>query len=344
MDHPDLTRVHIDLLLTQHRAALEQANALSRLMAIFSLAGFLLLGAATGLVFSQRPALPPALSWGTPLLFLVIFATWSGLAAQQIGASWKSKIMAAQARWLAGETGPLEPQRDPLNTWRAAWRLRLLVTAPGLLFGGVYAAVLFLGGRSVYAANHLLGVCFVLLYSGLTGLVAAALVGAMRDLPGYYRTLYQATGRGEGVANTLEGLPEVPRPSILEGLRPLGRWLAPLPAELLGWGWAYWLGFFSVPLLGLGLASSRLNLLNTLFAGATLWETPDKLPALALLGLGVLGFICAELLLQQAAALWEAGRQGIRPLPRPWLQIVARWLLAVLPAWWLSLSPSLKCW
>src|SRR5512140_402833 len=338
--HPELTRLQTDLLLARHRAALHEAGALARLMSELALLGFLLLGGVTALVFSQRTDLPAVLSWGAPFLFLVIFAAWIGLAAQQVSAAWQGRILAARARRLAGEAS-LPAAVDPLNVWRTSWKLRLLVAAPGLLAAGAYVEVLLIGSRPVYYANHALAIAYWALFLLLSGVEGMALAGTLRDLPRYYAALYQAAGRGEGLDGSLEGLPELERPGILAGLRPLLKWLVPLPGELLREGWAFWAGFASVPLLGLGLVSNRLDLINTLLRPATDWEIPTQVPALAIFGLGLVWFVFAGVLLQQAAALWDALRRGERPLPRPWVQIGVRWALAVLPAWWLGGAPML---
>ena len=339
--HSELTRLQTELLLDRHRAALREAGALARLMSELALLGFLVLGAVTGLVFSQRAALPPTLSWGAPLIFLVIFAAWIGIAAQQVAAAWQGHILAAQARKLAGETLPLETPRDLLNAWQASWKLRLLVATPGILAAALYVVVLLLGAWPIYQLNHTQAVAYWVVFLLLSAVELAALVGTVRDLPRYYASLFQAVRRAEGMGSSLDGLPTLARPGILEGLRPLGRWLVPLPGALLGEGWSFWAGFVSVPLLGMGLLANRVDVLNTLLRPESDWLLPGKVPAAAIIALGLVWFFFAGLMLQQAGALWDALRQGERPLPRPWVQIGVRWVLALLPAWWLGGAPLL---
>lgn len=316
-------RVELNVLLVEYRASLRQSNHLATRMTIASLGGFLFLGLLTALLFYFRSNIPIALAWVAPLGYLIVFGVLIGLASQQVAAAWQGRILALRLERLGGETPLPDTAQDPFNLWRLSWKLRLLAGAPAAVFGGLFLLTGYFCARSVYNHGHIQGTGFIFFYVLLALVELAALHSLYADLPRLYRTAYQAA------AST----PPVPIPALrLEPpLRSIQRWLLPAPGGLLDHGRAFWAGFL-VPLLLLGLSKAQLPVLNALFSGLTGWKSPADVPALAIVGLGVLIFLALELLLQQAVNLLAGLRQGDDPAgraPYPLLQIVLRWLAAL---------------
>ncbi len=316
-------RVELNMLLVEYKASLRQSNQLAMRMTTASLVGFLFLGLLTAILFYFRASIPIALAWVAPLGYLVVFGALIGLASQQVAAAWQGRTLALRIERLGGKPPLPDTAQDPLNLWRLSWKLRLLAGAPAAVFGGLFLLTGYFCARSVYNHSHIQGTGFIFFYVLLALVELIALGGLYVDLPRLYRTAYQAA------AST----PPAPVPALrLEPpLRSIQRWLLPAPGGLLDHGRAFWAGFL-VPLLLLGLSKAQMPALNALFSGLTGWKSTADVPALAIVGLGVLIFLALELLLQQAVNLLAGLRQGDNPAgraPYPLLQIVLRWLAAL---------------
>ena len=308
-------RADRDVLLAQYQASLKQASQLSVRLEQVALRGLLFLGLVTAFVFSFQAHLTLAIAWVAPLLYLVVFGAMMGLGARQAASAWHSRILAQQLRCSVEAAGGAVP--DPLNPWRLSWKLGLLAGAAAAVFGGLFVLVTFYCWRPIYAYNHLMGLAHAGFYLALALLELLAAAGLYSDLPRRYTAAYQSGSLAE-----LELSPVRP-------LQTISRWIVPFPHRLTG-GRIFWAGFL-VPLLITGLNQSRLEILNALFRGLQDWETTASVPLLATAALGLLVFIAAEILLQQAAAIWaalRAGKAGDVPFPVP--QIILRWLAALL--------------
>lgn len=310
-------RADRDMLLAQYQASLKQDNRLAVRLEQAAVRGMLFLSLVTAFVFLGAGA-SLAIAWIAPLLYLVVFGALMSLGARQAAAAWQSRILARQllGRGEAPYHGGTIP--DPFSPWRLSWKLGLLPGTAAVIFGGVFLPVTFYCWRSIYANNHLMGLAHAGFYLALALLELMAAAGLSFDLPRRYAAAYES--------GSLAGLELSPtRP-----LQTIGRWIVPFPSRLMTGGRIFWAGFLA-PLLIIGLDQSRLATLNALFRSFQDWETTASVPLLAMAALGLLVFIVAEILLQQAVAIWaawRAGKAGDVPFPVP--QIILRWLAALL--------------
>jgi len=316
-------RVDRDVLLAQYQASLKQDNRLAVRLEQAAVRGMLFLSLVTAFVFLGAGT-SLAIAWVAPLLYLVVFGALMSLGARQAAAAWQSRILARQlqgsreAPHYDGVESAGGAIPDPFSPWRLSWKLGLLPGAAAVIFGGLFLPVTFYCWRSIYAYNHLMGLAHAGFYLALALLELMAAAGLSFDLPRRY-----AAARESGLLAGLELSPARP-------LQTIGRWVVPFPRHFTGRSRIFWAGFLA-PLLIIGLNQSRLEILNALFRSFQDWETTASVPLLATAALGLLVFIAAEILLQQAAAIWtawRAGQAGDVPFPVP--QIILRWLAALL--------------
>jgi hypothetical protein len=312
-------QAHLNMLVAEYKTSLQQSSHLAMRMEAAALGGFALLTLLTAFLFYFRASIPVAIAWTAPLAYLVVFGALLGLASQQVAAAWQGRIFGLQLARLSSQ--PLPAPADPLNQWRTSWKLRLLAGVPAAVFSGLFLLTGYFCARSIYHHSHIQGSGFILFYALLALVELAALGSLYYDLPRLYRSAYQSVAAGG----------DLPALHPTGPLATIGAWLAPFPAGLLDHSRAFWAGFLA-PLLLVGLSKAQLPILNNLLRGLTDWQTVAEVPILAVVALGVLVFLVLVLLLDQAVNLLEGLRRGSGGVPFPALQMVLRWLAALLLA------------